>query len=190
MELNMKILWGVFLCLLGFQASVIMSYAHSKGIEATTRMPEVRMGDESKEAVAENGSDWDDSHLLKIRNAFEAKLLPALNKKATQGEIPSNTMWRVIEANFVENNKVSKEDARKVADMMHIRIEWLADRVSKDVRRLDSTSKKYEQVAGNPYRTQTYAELPIPGGDSGEWGRVSDYVARRVQLRLMGVAAE
>ena len=90
MNLNIKLLSGMFWCLLWFQASMIMSYAHSKdkasdmtiAQEATPDMPKVQMGEGPAKEVAENGSDWSDLKLLKLRNDFEAKLLPNLIQKS------------------------------------------------------------------------------------------------------------
>ncbi len=142
-----------------------------------------------KIAVPENGSDWGNKRLQDLRNDFEAKLLPALNKTASQKIVPENTMWNFIKENFVDKDLVTEKNARIVADMMNKRIDWLAARVSTDVRRSDSTSKKYEQVASNPYRKQSFEELPIIGGDAG-WGKVTDYEAQRTKLRLLGVSKE
>lgn len=199
MNQKIKILWGVFLCLLCFQASIILSYAHSQDKatiitarqETSTEVPAVQMGEiiDPKDAAAES-LPWGDLNLLKLRNDFEKKLLPNLEGKAKKGIIAKGTMQRYIQNHFLKGGLVSQEDAKKVARMINVRIRWLRRFVSDELRSVHSTTKKYAHVAHNPYRTRPYSKFPIPGGKSGQWGPVSDYEAQRAYLRLMGVSDE
>ncbi|MEN8236464.1 MAG: hypothetical protein ABFQ95_02825 [Pseudomonadota bacterium] len=192
MDSKIRFLWGMFLCLLFFQVTVILSYAHSADkdrSEISTDMPEVKMGEPIVPKENGTGMKWDNAELLKLRNEFEAKLLPDLKSKAARGDILEGTMWNYIKNKFLQNG-VSEEEAKEVARMMNFRIDWLATHVTNELRGVPSTSNKYAKVAGNPYRNRPYSELAIPGGDLGQWGPVSDYEAQRVYLRLMAVSNE
>ncbi len=197
MDNQIKLLWGMFFCLLWFQAAMIMSYAHSHSDvtvvavaeETSTEMPPVRMKEDvNGEIKVADDLPWGD--LLELRNEFEAELLPDLNERAKTGEIKEGTMWRFIQSHFLENGVNSEEDAKKVAQMINLRIDWLVRRVSQDLRPIQSTSKKMAEVAMRPYRFMNCAALPIPGCETNQWGTASDYDLQRTYLRVMGVSEE
>jgi len=174
MNARIKLLWSLFLCTLGLQATITLAKAHSEESAEAAAVPDTALPGQQSQF---SKSQWQDSRLLELRNAFEEKLLSASEEKKGMRRAFINKFV----GSTIAGKKLTEKEAKTVVEMMEERLKFIQAEVDLELRAQHSTTSKMRFFDRNPVKGRRYKHLPI---GIGEWGPVSAYEIKVLRKRF------